>query len=225
MIEKDIRDELGSEVADDDTSAAGLGEETFAARELFPTLGIAADDDAFGGVVENDLLPEEEDGAVERIFEVVMKLLAETFLDETKKPAAVEAHEIALKVQFSNESFSSVIVGGAAKVLFEGLDAAEGALIVATAKRSVDKAAVPPFVGNIVEEMMDDTVAEGGGEDFAANGTANKKSDAATRLVGAIYDGIAEIHEIFGIVYFEAVLVISLAFTSAGFEISSTEAA
>ncbi len=65
---------------------------------------------------------------------------------------------------------------------------------------------------------MDDAVNERGSDDFASDGVVNNKGDAATRVVGASDNRVAEADEVFEIVSFEIMLVLSLAFAAdAGF--------
>ena len=71
-----------------------FGKERFVARKLAPASDGATDFDATSGVVENDLMPEKFDGAVELVF-AIGKLAIETGDDELIEPVSFEAHKIA----------------------------------------------------------------------------------------------------------------------------------
>ena len=67
--------------------------------------------------------------------------------------------------------------------MLEAFRAVKGAFVVATTIGVVDQAVVPPFGGDVIEEVVDDAIAERGGEDFPDDWFGNQESDAATGFV------------------------------------------
>lgn len=217
LVEEDVGEELAGEVADDDAAAFGLVEEAFADGEFAPVGARPADDDVFHGVVMDDLVPEKLDDLVELVavagvatdailmviffvverdvrnsVGVVFELAVETPTDAFVEFAVVEAHEVALDVEFDDESRAGVIFRGATDVGGEALLAEEGAFTDAAGVGVDEKAAVPPVSADIIKKVMDDAVAERGGDDFADDGIVDDKSDAAAGFVAALDDAIAK---------------------------------
>lgn len=152
LVEEDVGEELAGEIADDDAAAFGLVEETFADGELAPVGARSANDDVFHGIVMDDLMPEELDDLVKlvavtsvttdavfmKIFFVVerdvrngvgivFELTVETPTNAFVEFAVVEAHEIALDVEFDDESGTGVIFRCATDVGGEALLTEESA--------------------------------------------------------------------------------------------------
>lgn len=94
--------------------------------------------------------------------------------------------------------------------------AEEDALILATGIRVDDKAAVPPVGTDVVEEVVDDAVAKGRGDNLADNWIMDDESDAAARNVATADDAVAELSNIFHFVELETVFVDGLALAFAG---------
>lgn len=218
LIKKNIGKELASQVADDDAAAFGLVEEAFRNGEVAPVGARAADDDVFHGIVMDDLFPEELDSLVELVavasvaadavfmvvffvverdvrgsVGVIFELAVEAPTDALVKFAVVETHEITLDIELDDEGGTGVILGGSADVSGEALLAEEGAF-ADTARIGVDnEAAVPPAGANVIKEMVNDAIAEGGGDDFADDGIANDEGDTAAGPVAALDNAIAKI--------------------------------
>lgn len=151
---------------------------------------------------------------------VVFELAVEAPADALVEFVVVETHEIALNVEFDDESRAGMVESGAADVGGEALLAEEGAFADAAGVRINDEAAVPPISADIIEEMVDDAVAEGCGDDFADDWVADDEGDAAAGLIAALDDTVAQVDEVFHVVEFETVLVDSFALAFAGAVIS-----
>lgn len=242
LVEEDVREKLAGEVANDDAAAFGLIEETFADRQFAPVGAGTADNDVFHGVVVDDLMPEKFDDLVELVavasvttnavlviiffvverdmgngVGVVFKLAVEAPANTLVEFAVVEAHEVALDVELDDESGAGVIFCGATDVGGEALLAEKGAFADTTGVGIDDEAAIPPVGANIIKEVMNDAVAERGGDDFADDGIVDDESDAAARFVATLDDAVAKKNEVFHVVQLEAMLVdgFALAFASA----------
>lgn len=218
LVEENIGKELAGQVADHDTAAFGLIEEAFRNGEVAPVGARTANDDVFHGIVVDDLIPEELDGLVELvavasvaadavfvivffvverdvrsgvgiIFELAVKTPTNTFV----KFAVVETHEVALNIEFDDESGTGVILGGTADMSGEALLAEEGAFADAARIGVDNEAAVPPAGANVIKEMMYDAIAEGGGDDFADDGVADDEGDTAAGFVTALDNTVAKI--------------------------------
>lgn len=217
LVEKDVGEELAGEVADDDAAAFGLVEEAFRHGEVAPVGAGAANDDVAHGVVVDDLVPEELDGLVKLVavagvtadavfviiifvverdvgcgVGVIFELTVETPADTLVKFAVVEAHEVALDVEFDDEGGAGVILGCAANVGGEALLAEESAFADAAGIGIDDEAAIPPAGADVIEKVVNDAVAERGGDDFADDGITDDESDAAAGFVAALDDAVAE---------------------------------
>lgn len=242
LVEENIGEELAGEIANDDAAAFGLVEKAFADGEFAPVGARTADDDVFHRVVVDDLVPEKFDDLVELVavasmaadavlvivffvikrnmgssVGVIFELAVEAPTNAFIKFVMVEAHKIALNIEFDDESRAGMIFGGTADVGGEALLAEESTFADATRIGVDEKAAVPPVGTNIVKKVMDDAIAERGGDDFADDGVVDNESDAATGFVAALDDAVAEENQVFHIVEFEAVFVdgLALAFTGA----------
>lgn len=225
LVEEDVGEKLASEIADDDAAALGLVEEAFRHRQVAPVRARTADDDVFHGVVMDDLVPEKLDGLVELVavtsvatdavfvvvffiverdvgicVGVVFELTVEAPTNALVEFIMVEAHEIALDVEFDNEGGTGVVFGGAANVGGEALLAEEGAFADAAGVGVDDEATIPPIGADVIEEVVDDAVAEGRGDDLANDRIADDEGDAAAGRVAALDDAVAEINEIFHVV-------------------------
>lgn len=102
-----------------------------------------------------------------------------------------EADEIALDIKGDREGGLSVILGDATDMAGETLLTVEDALFLATGVRIRAETLVPPFGANIIEEMMDDAVAERCGDNLAGDGVVYDESDAAARSIIAAQDAVA----------------------------------
>ena len=218
LVEENVGKELTGQVADDDAAAFGLVEEAFRNGEVAPVGARTANNDVFHGIVVDDLIPEELDGLVELVavasvaadavfvivsfvierdvrsgVGVIFELAVETPADAFVEFAVVEAHEVALNIEFDDESGAGVILGGAADMSGEALLAEEGAFADTTGIGVDNEAAVPPAGTNVIKEMMNDAIAEGGGDDFADDGIADDEGDTAAGLVTALDNTIAKI--------------------------------
>ena len=131
----------------------------------------------------------------------------------------VQAHKVALDVKFGDEGGAGVVRGGLTEVAGEALLAVEGAFALAAGVGIGDEAAVPPVGADVEEEMMDDAVAEGGGDDFAGDGVLDDEGDAAAGMIITAEDAVAEVNEVFHIVKFKAVLVYGVFLAFAGGEV------
>ncbi len=58
LVEKDVRKELGSQIANDDTATFGLVKKTFRAGQIVPVGREAAENDVTHGIVMDNLVPE-----------------------------------------------------------------------------------------------------------------------------------------------------------------------
>lgn len=99
-------------------------------------------------------------------------------------------------------------------VVLEAFDAEEDAFIYATRVGVVNEVVVPPFVDGVEEEMVDDAVAEGGGENLADDWLVDDVGGATRGLVGSVEEILFEGGEILKSVKLEDVLVVGLAFTA-----------
>ena len=217
LVEEDVGEELAGEVADDDATAFGLVEKAFADGEFAPVGARAADDDVFHGVVVDDLMPEEFDDLIKLVavagvtadavfmkilfvvewdvrngVGVVFELAVETPADAFVELAVVETHKIALDVELDDESGAGVIFRGATDVGGEALLAEESAFADATGVGVDEKTTVPPVGADVIEEVMDDAVAERGGDDFADDGIVDNEGDATAGFVATLNDAVAE---------------------------------
>ncbi len=127
----------------------------------------------------------------------------------------VEAHEIALDVEFDDKSAFAVVVGGLANMKSEALLAIERAFALAARIGVGLEAAVPPLGADVVEEVVDDAIAEGRGDNLADDGVANDEGDPAAGFVVALDDAVAQGNNVFHVVEFETMLVDSFAFALA----------
>ena len=218
LVEENIGKELTGQIADDDAAAFGLVEEAFRNREVAPVGARAADDDVFHGIVVDDLFPEELDSLVELVavasvaadavfvivffvverdvrsgVGVIFELAVETPTNTFIKFAVVETHEVALNIEFDDEGGAGVILGGAADVSGEALLAEEGAFADAAGIGVDNEAAVPPAGTNVIKEMVNDAIAERGGDDFTDDRVADDEGNAATGFVTALDNAIAKI--------------------------------
>lgn len=217
LIEEDVGEELAGEVADDDAATFGLIEKTFADGEFAPIGARSADDDVFHGVVVDDLVPEKLNDLVELIavagvaadavfmivffivernmrngIGVIFELALETPANALVEFVMIEAHKIALDVEFDDEGRASVIFSGTADVSGETLLAEEGALADAAGVGVDEKAAVPPVGADVVKEVVDDAVTKRGGDDFADDGIVDDEGDATAGFVAALDDTVAK---------------------------------
>lgn len=139
------------------------------------------------------------------------------------KELVVEAHEVTLDVEFDGISGNGVVVGGLADVMREAFLAIERALGFAARIGVGQETSIPPVGGDVIEEMMDNTVAKRRGNDFTSDGIMHDKSDAAAGFIIMAYEAIAEGDEIFHGVKFEAMFVDSFLFAAASVEIGCPE--
>lgn len=237
LIEENIGNELAGEIADHDTAAGAAIEKTFVRREGSPVGFGAADDDATHRIVVNDLVPDElseivEALAVERMTEnailleivrwelversIEAKLTIETPSDAFIELFVIETDEIALNIERDGEGRLSEILSDAANVLLETLLAEKYTLVLATGIRIDDEAAVPPVGAEIVEKMMDYTVAKRRSDDLTNDRIVDDESDAAAGLIMMMNHTLAEGDDVLHVVEFETMLVDSIALALAG---------
>lgn len=143
--------------------------------------------------------------------------------DAGVEAGAGEAGEVALEVEFDDEGVLLTVVGGGEEVVLEAVESVEGAFVVSTRIGVGEEAGVPPSGAFLVEVVVNDAVAERGGEDFSRDGVFDDEGGAATGGVGAREDGVFESEEVFGGVEFKSVDVGALAFATAGGEVGGVE--
>lgn len=177
-----------------------IPEEFYGVVKFFAVAGMAMD----GIEMKIVIVP---GGDVGRGMRLVAELAFETPENAPEKEFVVEAHEVTLDVEFDGKGGFGIIIGGAADVGGEALLAVEGAFILAAGIGVGDKAAIPPIGADIEEEVVDDAVAKGGGDDFADDRVMNDEGDAAAGLVVMADEAVAEIDNIFHGVKFKLVLV------------------
>ena len=102
-------------------------------------------------------------------------------------------------------------------MVIEAANAKIGTFMIATAVGIADEAAIPPVANVVKNEMVDNTVAEGGGENLANDGLLSDKGDAAARMIMLGEDVAAELVDILDEVSFEFKLVAGFEFVFAGF--------
>lgn len=229
LVEEDIGEELAGEIANDDATVFGLIEETFVSRELVPIAAMTMDTDAFHGLVVNNFVPNVFEKSIEFMFvgrmaaDVVFgirefameKLSFETPEDASIEEVVVEAHEIALNVELDGESLASVVFGDLADMMGKTFLSIEGAFADATGVGIGAEATVPPLGADIKKKVVNDAVAERGGDDFTDDGVMDDKGDAATGFVVMADETVAEINNVFHGVEFELMLIDGLAFAFA----------
>lgn len=161
--------------------------------ELVAVAGVAADTVSMVilFIIERDV-----GNGVRIISELAVKSPADAFVEL----AVVEAHEISLDVELDDEGGASVIFRGAADVSGETLLVEEGAFADTTGVRVDDEPAVPPIGADVIKEVMNDAVAEWGGNDFADDWIADDEGDATAGFITALDDAVAEKNEVFHVV-------------------------
>lgn len=82
--------------------------------------------------------------------------------------------------------------------MIEAANAVEGAFCEATGVTVGDEMGVPPGTDDVEEEVMNDAVAEVGGEDFALDGVMDDESGGLAGRVGAVVDFAGEVGD-FGV--------------------------
>lgn len=229
LVEKDIGEELAGEVADDDAAFFGLVEETFIFREFIPVATVTVNADTFHGFVVDDLVPNVFKEIVEFMLvggmaaDVVLgvgefaveELAFESPEDAFVEEIVIQAHEIALDVEFDGKSLAGVVFGDLANVVSEAFLAVKCAFADAAGIGISTKTAIPPFRADIEEEMMNHAVAKGGGDDFADDGVVNDEGDAAAGFVVMTDEAVAEINDVFHGIELELMLVNGRAFALA----------
>ncbi len=113
----------------------------------------------------------------------MIKLLFEPPENALIKFFVVQAHEIALDIEFDGIGGECVILGDLADVAGETFLTVEGAFILAARIRVGNETAVPPIGTNIEKKMMNDTVAKGRGDDFADDGIFDNESDTTAGMI------------------------------------------
>lgn len=186
-----------------------IPEEFYGVIKLFAVAGMAMD-----GILVKIIVV--VGGDVRDRASLVVELAFEAPENAPEKEFVVETHEVALDVEFDGESGFGIILGGAADVRGEALLAVEGAFVLAAGVGVGNKAAIPPIGADVEEEVVDDAVTKGGGDDFAGDGIVDNEGYAARGLIAATNDAVAEEDEIFHIGEFEAVFVDGFAFAFAG---------
>ncbi len=141
----------------------------------------------------------------------------------SEEASAGEAGEITFEVEFDDESVVLAVLGGGEEVVLEAVEGEESTFAFAARVRIGDEVVVPPAVRFLVEVVMDDAVAEGGGEDFSNDGVFNDESGAAARRVVASEEVVLEGKEVFGGVKLKIMNVEMVAFTLAGSEVGGVE--
>ncbi len=82
---------------------------------------------------------------------------------------------------------------------------------------------IPPVTTKIEEKVMDNTIAKGGGDNFADNWIMDNKGDATAGVVSAVEDVTTENMKILDIANLETVFVDSVTLASTCFEIRIPE--
>ena len=118
-----------------------------------------------------------------------------------------KTHEVALDVELDDIGVALEVAGDFAHVMVKATDAKISTFIIAAAVRIVDKATVPPATDVIEDEVVDDAVTEGGGENLANNGLLGDKGDTAARMITLGEDVAAELVDILYEMGFEFELV------------------
>ena len=98
-----------------------------------------------------------------------------------------------MDVKLDSEGGCVVIVGDLANVVKESFLAEEGAFADAAGIGVDNEAAVPPAGTNVIKEMVNDAIAERGGDDFTDDRVADDEGNAATGFVTALDNAIAKI--------------------------------
>lgn len=226
LVEEDVRKELAGKIADDDAAALGLVKEAFRRRKIVPVGAESTNGDVAHGVIVDDLVPKELESeikllavggvTVDVVFVVVGvgKLTLEAPKDAFIKEIVTHAHKVALDVEFDTKGGLSVIVGDTTDVGGETLLSVKSAFVDATRIRVGDEMAIPPVAAKVKQEVVDDTVAERGGDDFAHDGVADDESDATARKISAVKDVLAKGIEAFDVAELETMLVDSMTFAT-----------
>lgn len=149
-------------------------------------------------------------------IDIALKLAVETPDDTLIKFAMAKANEIALNIHRNGESGLGVVLGGLADVGGEALLTIEDTFALATGIRIRAESVVPPFGGEIIEEVMDDAITERGGDDFAGDGIVNDEGNAAARDIDATNDTVTKKADVFHIINFETVFVDGFTLAFAG---------
>ena len=229
LVEKDIGEELAGEVADDDATLFGLIEKTFVFWEFIPVAAVTVNTNAFHRLVVDDLVPNVFKKIVEFMFVgrmaadvifgvgefTVEELAFEPPEDAFVEEIVIQAHKIALDVEFDGKSLAGVVFGDLANVVGEAFLAVKCTFADAAGIGIGTKTAVPPLCADIEEEMMNYAVAKGSGDNFTDDRVVNDEGDAAAGLVVMTDEAVAEINDVFHGVKFKLVFVNGRAFTLA----------
>ena len=220
LIEVDIGDELGGEVANHDTISGVAGVEAFLGWEIVPLGNPPATVGFVGGVVHEDLAPKVIADLVKlangMVAHIGSELLLETPFDAFVELDAGEGHKIAFDVEFEGVGGNGAALADAAHHLLGALDAERGAFEIAATVSVETEMTIPPIIAHIVEEMVHNAVDEGGGENFPNHRIVNDKRHGAMRLVIVRKDGVGEADDILGPVDLVLVFVEGLELIFAG---------
>ena len=75
----------------------------------------------------------------------------------------------------------------------ETVNAVPSALADATRVTVGNESPIPPFGDAVEKKVMDDAIAEGGGEDFPDDWFSGDKGDASRRNISAVNDTVSEV--------------------------------
>lgn len=105
--------------------------------------------------------------------------------------------------------------------MLETLLSEEDTLILAARIGIYDETAVPPVGAEIVEEVMDNAIAEGCCDDLANDGIVDDEGNAATGAIMMMNHALTERDDILHVVEFETVLVDGITLAFAGSFVST----
>jgi len=221
LVEEDVGEELAGKIADDDAAFFGLVEEAFIGGEFVPIAAMAVNTDTFHGLVVDNFVPNVFEESIEFMFiggmaadvvfgvrefameELPLEAPEDAFVEEI----VIEAHEIALNVKFDGEGLASVVFGSLTDVVGETFLAIKRAFADATRVGVGAETAIPPFGTDVKQEVVDDAVAERGGDDFADDGVVDDESDTAAGLIIMTDEAVTEVNDIFHGIELELMLV------------------
>ena len=235
LVKENIGKQLAGEIANHNALTFWLAEKTLVTGQLAPIGAASANSDVAHGLIIDNFLPDIAEqtikgltilGEAANVVLEVGTIRMEKLLLKAPKHAAIEeivlqAHEIALDIEFSNHGGAGVILGHLAEMVGEPLLAIKRALTLATGVGVRDKTPVPPVGADIKEEMMDDAVAKRSGHDLANDRIMDDEGDAAAGVITVAQHTFAEIENVFHVVEFETVLVDGETLAFAGGKISA----
>lgn len=103
-----------------------------------------------------------------------------------------ETNEITLDVECGGEGGASVIVSGVTNVMGETLLTVKNAFFDTTRVGVWTEATVPPGGIEVIEEVVDDAITKGRGDNLAGDGIVDDEGDASARFVYTANNTIAK---------------------------------